>query len=282
MAYPPDHHPTAPPRPPPGGLLRRAFQQAHPPVPPERWLTQDHAPRPSRSQSPVRRSVGSRQAPRVPSAPAATPAASTSPASRGRPSRWMLLGLVLALILAGIWAVAHRSAPTSTQAPPTSRATLGPNAPTSMTPSASASGTPSTAASTPSASAIKSIQQDSTQFLAAYFTWSASDSNDTYLSHWRPFVADAALRDLSQAAPRLSLDEGNDSAAASLAPAIPTSAVQISSQHAQVQVIWTIQVLPPGAELVQWQTRQIQATLSLVQNASGWQIVSVTWTSTGE
>ncbi len=265
----PDHMPS-------GGLLRRAFQQAEPPVPPEQWLTQERPALAVRSQPAASQPASRRE---VSQGQQARPAAPTPPASRSKSSRWIMLGSVLVLILAGIWAVKHPSASIPAQSAQAGRATPASNLPTATAP-ASASGTPSAASPTPSASATTGIQQLSAAFLAAYFTWSASDSDATYTSHWHPFVADTAARDLVQAAPRLTLDDGNDGAATSAAPTIPASAVQISGKQARVQVAWTIRVLPDGGELVQWQTRRIQATLTLIASASGWQIAGAVWTST--
>lgn len=277
-------YPTEPPamshHMPHGGLLRRALQQAQPPVPPEQWLTQERPTGSIRSQSKASQLTRPEKASQDPQACPAGPSAPQPPASRGRPSRWVMPGMALALILAGVWALSHLNAPSPTQSAPTAHPTPVSHAPTAPAPAASALATPPAASPTPSAPATTGIQQITAQFLAAYFTWRASDSDQTYTSHWRPFVADAAAHDLIQTVPRLTLDDGNDGAATSPTPSIPASAVQISSQQARVQIVWAIRVLPDGGELVQWQTRRIQAAVNLIENTSGWQIVAAAWTST--
>ncbi len=277
MPYSSNQSPIKPRQTPPGGLLRRAFQQTQPSVPPEQWLTRER-PSISSRQITARQPAHPRQAPPGPYARPPVPEDAASPDARSRSNRWIMLGIVLVLLLGGLWAIGHLGAGVSTQSSQTPRPTLAPNAPTPTAHPASASATPA-ASPTPTASAASSIRQITVQFLAAYFTWSVGESNEAYISRWRSFVADAAARDLIQSAPRLTLDAGDDSAASNSAPTIPTSAIKISSQQAQVHVAWTIRVLPPGGEQVQWQPRRIQATITLMQGASGWQITNAAWSS---
>jgi hypothetical protein len=278
MPYPTDQPPTTPHQMPSGGLLFRAFQQAQPSIPPEQWLTNERPAIPIQSRLTASQPARHREGSHVSTVNQDGSSLSQVSTLRSRSNRWIRLGVVLAIILAGIWGVSLL--PLSTLFTSTLHSTPVPQTSASTVPQSGTPGTSSAASPTPSALAITDIQQITATFLAAYFTWSASDSDEAYTSHWRPFVADAAARDLIQAAPRSTLDAGNDGAATSQPPAIPPSAVQIGNQQALVQMAWTIQVLPAGGELIQWQTRRVQATLSLIKNASSWQITQASWTST--
>jgi hypothetical protein len=84
---------------------------------------------------------------------------------------------------------------------------------------------------------------------------------------------------LDTTTPRIVLDNGNDSAAQSPALVIPAGAAGIQGSSAQVSITWTIQVMPPSSENVTWQTRQIQATVWLMQTETIWQVLNLTWQS---
>lgn len=137
--------------------------------------------------------------------------------------------------------------------------------------------TPLPASTTPAEQASP-LAQVATSFLSAYFSWQATDTDNAYAGRWLPDVAPAARRDLLLASPRLTLDSGADSAAESPAPLLSAEVLQ----RGPAQVVWTIQVLPPGGEQVAWQPRQIVARLSLIQTTTGPQVISITWTSSPE
>ena len=126
-----------------------------------------------------------------------------------------------------------------------------------------------------------SAEQVTATFLQDFFSWDGAESDQTYITGWAKFVAPRVVATLDTAAPRLLLDSGNDSAAQSPAPTISAGSAQIQGQNAQVQAAWTIQVAPPAAEQVIWQTRQVQATVWLTQSGTTWLVTNLTWQSNG-
>lgn len=196
----------------------------------------------------------------LPEAPAKRPRA------RRRGLRWFLVRLGLAALLG--WLALHLM-------PHQPGAARQPQPPVPTTPAS----TPGRAPSAPAASATANQQDSAAQaaatFLAASFTWQATDTDNAYAERWLALVAPDARRDLLLAAPRLTLDQGADTAAQSPTPALDA----VPGQLGQVQARWTIQVLPAGGEQVAWQPRQIEATLTLIQTTTGWQVTALTWTS---
>lgn len=135
-------------------------------------------------------------------------------------------------------------------------------------------------APSPTAQVIPETPQHLTaRFLMAYWSWSATETGQSYLNSWRPLVADRALTDLEASSPRLTLDSGNDGAARSAAPTIEASAVrQLPGDQAEVAVRWTIEVLRAG-EGAQWTPRRVQATVDLIQTSTGWLVSLLNWTT---
>lgn len=251
------------------GILRR-YQPARPnlpsevrPAPRQRQATREHTPTSGRSAR-LRAAFAAWQEARR-DRPVPPP---SNPRSRRRGVRWFLvqLGLAILLGLLALHIVSHQPGGASQRPAPVQQAT----APAPSPPSTGAArGTPpSTVEPQPPAVVVAT-------FLSAYFSWKATDPDTAYAQHWLPYVAPDARRDLLMAAPRLALDKGADSAANSPAPAV----AQAARPGEPTQVAWTIQVLPPGGEQVTWQPRHIQASLTLIQTSSGWQVVSMTWTS---
>jgi hypothetical protein len=116
--------------------------------------------------------------------------------------------------------------------------------------------------------------------LAAYFTWEAAESDATYVSSWQGWAEADALALLIKNSPRLLLDQGADSAANNRAFQVPPGVLSQALGQAQLDVTWTMQVLPAGGEMAAWQVRQLQASVALVQAGGvGWQVAGLTWTS---
>lgn len=114
-------------------------------------------------------------------------------------------------------------------------------------------------------------------FLAAYFPWDAPQEEAAYIQTWAWLVAPGSLAALEKAAPRYHLDNGEDVAAHSPMPSFPASAIHIQQQHAEINVNWTIEVIPPGGELSTWAPRELHAQVTLERGTAGWQVMDVTW-----
>jgi hypothetical protein len=188
----------------------------------------------------------------------------------------------LAVIMAGLL-IAFIQGSTSPAVPPHSgiqptpgQATAKGAAQPTQPPTPSSASNP---AATPPAPQQGSPQQVAAQFLAAYFSWTPDESDQDYLKTWRALVVDTSVANLATAAPRLTLDNGDDSAATCPRLDIPASAVERKGGQAQMSFTWSIQVLPAGGELAHAQPRRIQATLGLVQNTTSWLIATIGWTT---
>jgi hypothetical protein len=196
----------------------------------------------------------------------------------GARGRWIIRGVVLAIILAGLFIAFTEGRTTPAASTPAHhQATPGQTTmPSGTQPTPPPTTTP---AATPTTSPAVSPQRLAAQFLAAYFHWTATQSDQDYRAAWRALVGSASVADLTMAAPRLTLDGGTDSAATSPLPDIPSAAVVSQHGQARIALTWTIQVLPAGGELVQWQPRRIQATLTLMQSQTSWVVRTIRWTS---
>lgn len=221
---------------------------------------------PTRSRMREALSAARRQAGALP-----PPAPSRPLSGRGR---WIIRAVVLLLLLGGgVIAWTQGSA---------SPAGTGPAAhsPAAPAPSAASPGQPTLppqATSTSPALSAQAALQVTAQFLAAYFSWSASERDATYIQGWQPLVQPIAGGGLLMAAPRSALDQGEDAAASSPQPRLGAAACHLENPQAVVQATWPIRVLPSGGELVQWQARLIQATVWLTQSPSGWQVSATSW-----
>ncbi len=216
--------------------------------------------------------------------------ASTSPRSTRREARrvqrrwtrrrWISGGVLVCLVLLAV-ACTHLAPP---QAHPAAHPGGGqPTASAQASPTSvhQPSPTPATATA-PTASELSgsSPTQVATRFLIGYFTWQPAESDASYVHRWQSVVEAEALALCIQNAPRLLLDEGADSAASGGTLQIPPGALQLAGQQGQLTVTWTVQVLPAGGELVEWQTRLIEATVALIQSADSlWHIGGVLWAS---
>lgn len=192
----------------------------------------------------------------------------------GRRTRFLLQLVTLLVFLGAVWFILGHTG--------NGQSSLPPNATTAINRQAT-TGAPGSAASTasPGKSGPLSAGQVTATFLQSFFSWDGAESDQTYITGWAKFVAPRVVATLDTAAPRLLLDSGNDSAAQSPAPTISDGSAQIQGQNAQVQAAWTIQVAPPAAEQVIWQTRQIQATVWLTQSGTTWLVTNLTWQSNG-
>lgn len=197
-----------------------------------------------------------------------------SPQPLGRRTRFLLQLVTMMIFLGAIWFILGHAG--------NGQPSLAPNATTAIN-GQPTTGAPGSAASTaaPGKSAPLSAEQVTATFLQSFFSWDGAESDQTYITGWAKFVAPRVVATLDTAAPRLLLDSGNDSAAQSPAPTISDGSAQIQGQNAQVQAAWTIQVAPPAAEQVIWQTRQIQATVWLTQSGTTWLVTNLTWQSNG-
>jgi len=209
----------------------------------------------------------------------AEPPEASPPLPPSRRRRWLIRGVLLVLVIAvvilghtgrgtqeGTTPGRERSVTTVTRVQ--ARTSMPPLTPTSSTP------TSIRPAPTPASALLAT-----SAFLAAYFSWSAGMSDADYRGSWLPLVESTAASALLMAAPRLTLDQGSDNAATSPREDVPASALTLQSQEAQVQIIWQINVLPAGGELVAWQARTIQAMVSLLPTAEVWQIADIVWQS---
>ena len=267
--------------------LRRPPQ---PPVPQEQWLTPGRsAPHrsarsgpalPTQPRSRVLTPAPRDQQERPPIHRLPPPWDDSEPLPRkplGARGRWIVRGLVLAVIVTGLLIALSQgnSAPSAAQPTP-GHTTM----PSKTQPPRQATPQPTNAPpATPPASSAVSPQDLAAQFLAAYFSWTAGESDQDYLKTWRALVVDASVADLDTASPRLTLDNGTDDAATSPTPIIPASAETSQDGQAQIILTWTIQVLPAGGELTQPESRRIQATLDLIQHTTSWFITNIGWTS---
>lgn len=120
-------------------------------------------------------------------------------------------------------------------------------------------------------------EQVAAQFLAAYFTWSNTDTQQVYVQRWSRLVVPASVTKLAATSPRQSLDSGNDRAAQSKAPLITADSLLVQQQSAQVAITWTIQVVPKGD--TSWQPRAIQASVWLTQANTAWLVKDVIWSA---
>lgn len=206
-----------------------------------------------------------------------SPEASTG-ASR-QPPPWLAknspLGLLikfglLVVLLGGAWLIS-RSSNGSTQAPAS-------NEPTVV---AGGQGTALPGQVTALPAGPLAIEQVVPAFLAAYFTWNGAESDQAYVAVWARYVTADALAALVKAAPRLSLDDGNDNDARSPAPPVAPGTIQAQGSTAQVKVSWEMQVAPPAADQAVWQPRSIQATVWLTQVGAGWLVSNISWVSRG-
>ena len=197
-----------------------------------------------------------------------------SPQPPGRRTRFLLQLVTMMVFLGAVWFILGHAG--------NGQPSLPPNATTAINRQAT-TGAPGSAASTasPGKSAPLSAEQVTATFLQSFFSWDGAESDQTYITGWAKFVVPRVVATLDTAAPRLLLDSGNDSAAQSPAPTIPDGSAQVEGQNAQVQAAWTIQVAPPAAEQVIWQTRQIQATVWLTQSGTTWLVTNLTWQSNG-
>lgn len=197
-----------------------------------------------------------------------------SPQPLGRRTRFLLQLVTMLVFLGAVWFILGRAG--------NGQPSLPPNATTAINRQATTDA-PGSAASTasPGKSAPLSAEQVTATFLQSFFSWDGAESDQTYITGWAKFVAPRVVATLDTAAPRLLLDSGNDSAAQSPAPTIPNGSAQVQGQNAQVQASWTIQVAPPAAEQVIWQTRQVQATVWLTQSGTTWLVTNLTWQSNG-
>ncbi len=187
------------------------------------------------------------------------------------PNSRVAWGLVAVVLVGAVLAFTHGTSGN----PPTSVVGREPGSPTA---SVSPEGKPP--APTPTMPVVPETPQHLTaRFLAAYWSWSATQTMQGYIASWRPMVTEGALIDLEQASPRLTLDGGNESAAGSVAPTIAAGAVQqFAGDQAEVAVSWTIQVLRAG-EGALWMSLQVQATVDLVQTSTGWLVSLLNWTT---
>ncbi len=181
--------------------------------------------------------------------------------------------LVLAL-LGGAWLISRSSNGSGTQAPASS-----PSNEATVSAGGQASVLPGQVTALPAGPLA--IEQVVPAFVAAYFTWNADESDQAYVAVWARYVTADALAALVKAAPRLSLDDGNDNDARSPAPPVAQSAIQTQGQTAQVQISWVMQVAPPAADQAVWQPRSIQATVWLTQVGAGWLVSNISWVSRG-
>jgi hypothetical protein len=197
-----------------------------------------------------------------------------SPQPLGRRTRFLLQLVTMLIFLGAIWFILGHAG--------NGGPSLTPNATTAINrqPTTGAPGSAAPTAS-PGKSGPLSAEQVTAMFLQSFFSWDGAESDQTYITGWAKFVAPREVATLDTAAPRLLLDSGNDSASQSLAPTIPDGSAQVQGQNAQVQAAWTIQVAPPSAEQVIWQTRQIQATVWLTQSGTTWFVTNLTWQSNG-
>lgn len=198
----------------------------------------------------------------------------------GPRGRWIVRGLVLAIIVAGLLIAVHQG--NLSASPTTSRSQTTPGqAATPGRAGAARPATPqpeSTQTPPPTVGAASQPQDTAAAFLAAYFSWSASESDQAYIETWRTLVQGTSVADLAAASPRLALDGGNDDQAKSTLPSIPASAVTSQREQAHILFAWTILVLPAGGELVQWEPRSISATIDLLHTGTGWAISNIGWT----
>ncbi len=166
--------------------------------------------------------------------------------------------------------VSGATAPSNGQPTPGTTNTPVPTASATLAPTA-----------TPGKTRPSSAEQVTAACLSAYFTWNGGESDQSYIMGWSEYVVPRAVATLDTTAPRQWLDNGDDSDAQSPVPAIPAGSAQIQGHTAQVQVAWTIQVVPPSSEQITWQARQIQAMVWLIQSGNTWLITDLTWQSSG-
>lgn len=190
------------------------------------------------------------------------------PSGRGRLPRF----LITALVVGTIWFLAaHFAQPSGL--PVANQPTPG----TTRQATAPAAGTASPA-TTPTGPANSAPDQVAAQFLSDYFSWKSSEDTAAYTQQWAGAVASASLATLEQAPPRTTLDNGDDVAAQSPLPTIPSNAVTLQQQNAQIDATWGIQVMSAGRSSASWQSRRLEATVLLTLGGSGWQVTNVYWT----
>ncbi len=198
-----------------------------------------------------------------------------------QPARIKTRLLIVAALLVVVWFVgSHQGA--GNQAPAAQgTSTAGASGTPTTAPAGTATvTTPTGATPTPAPTTIVNNlppEKVAGNFLAAYFTWDGPQEEKDYTQNWAWMVAPGSLAALEQAAPRHTLDNGNDVAAQSPTPNVPGSAIHLHQQTAIIDFNWTVEVIPPGGELSTWVPREMHSEVTLARSSAGWQVTNVTW-----